>query len=84
MARWKPAETAPEDRPILVDGGTWEGEINGFEPIDEPVKVIRRGDEFSVCDTDAYAAWVRDPLFWTDLPERHLSLALPRPAEYDL
>lgn len=85
MARWKPIDSAPEGRPILVDGGTWDGEIHGHEPADEPIKVIRRGAEFSVCDTDVYSAWVRNPKFWTDLPERHISLALPRPAtEYDL
>lgn len=83
MARWKPIESAPLNRAILVDGGTWEGEINGWAPVTAPVKVILEGGKFNVCDTDGYAAWVREPEVWTDLPTRALKFDVPRP-EYDL
>lgn len=86
MARWKPIETAPTNRPILVDGGTLYFEVNCEpEPVTCPVKVITyNGAYFEVCDTCGYSVYVNTPKFWTDMPERHISLALPRPLTFDL
>lgn len=86
MARWKSIESAPRNRPILVDGGVLNFEVNAPpEAVTEPVKVItNNGVYFSVCDTCGYESHVDRPHFWTDLPERHISLALPRPLDFDL
>ena len=78
---WKHISTAPRDRPFLVCGGTWEGEINSPEPVTSATKVIQeRPGKFDVCDTDAYASWVNDPTHWCDLPE----ILKPATQEFDL
>jgi len=81
---WKDISSCPRGAPVLVCGGTWEGEINSKQPVTEPTKVqTDNGRTFSVCDGDAYASWVNGPLMWHPLPE--LPAGLPALAkEYDL
>lgn len=84
MARWKTIESAPIGRSILVDGGTIEftdGHGQGNYPVTEPMKVRYDGEDFSVsANEDAY---IRNPIYWTELPTRALELELPRPASAD-
>lgn len=70
--RWRPIETAPKDRPLLVYG-QWAGEIAGVDV--EPKWAVAfytgRGDyegfHWACANTDAYAAWMK-PTHWMPLP----------------
>lgn len=78
MSQWKPIESAPIGKSILVDGGTLNFEVvSPPEAVTEPVKVVQyvEGGRFEVQDGCYYCSWVENPLFWTELPERHSSLA---------
>ena len=69
---WQPIETAPRDRPCIVFG-LQAGEISGIasDPSVCIAEYTGRGDypgfDWSLCDGDAYAVWVK-PSHWMPLP----------------
>lgn len=72
---WLPIATAPRDGTEIMLWGDWAGEINGPSlPRCCVVGYWRDGRtdypgyEWTVCGTDAYAAWMK-PSHWMPLPE---------------
>jgi len=66
--KWKDISTCPEDKSVLVCGGTLETELHSAEPVTEPIKVQKSGSRFDVQDTCYYSVWVDKPTHWCDLP----------------
>lgn len=77
MTAWKPIETAPRDRPILVRGGTvWEGRHGDLvRYIHDGVTVVTW---LNIAQTERLGHWcadtstyieIIDPTEWAEIPE---------------
>ena len=66
---WQPIDTAPNDIPILVFGGTWQGEIGDDEPSNIAHVMRQYGSAFDVIGGSGYSSWVNSPTHWMPLPD---------------
>jgi hypothetical protein len=67
---WQPIETAPEQGPYLVYGGTCCSELDNKGRAALVTKVEDRDGAyyFNVADVCYYGVWVSNPTHWMPLP----------------
>jgi len=69
--KWRPIETAPEQGPYLVYGGTLHTELDfNYGPEEAGVTKVtdKDGGCFNVADACYYSVWVKNPTHWMPLP----------------
>jgi len=66
--KWKPIETAPKDKPILVIGGEVSPDVGGDYPLTIPMVVDWQG-YWSLVHSCYYSVDTYNPTHWCELPE---------------